>query len=505
MSNGPEVIEISELGVEPLSLGGRDDGSSNSDIASMGGPKSANFGGGIELLMNDKRRSGGDKKSAADDDVGLGDIEDLERELTGLADSVDAHKSSVKSKSKSSLFESALGGIKLAGGTSENDGSSSGGNDVAPISLGKATSGPVKTSDGFGKFNNIPVDPDKHLPVAPKLSAEETLKEKFKVLRQLEELESKGVRLTKKYSMESSLSEMKGEYEMIVSEKERSNSVKFQGKMLMAAITGIEFLNNKFDPFDVKLDGWGEQVNENLDDYDEIFSELHEKYKSKAKMAPELKLLFQLAGSAIMVHMTNSMFKSAMPGMDDLMRQNPELMQQFTQAAVNTMGQQNPGFGGFMNSVMGGQQQNRPSPPPNVASGPPPAPMRTRTERSERTGPPSGRPDMGFAREDAVDINDSFSRVGPQAPQRSGRSDGPPPRPEMRGPSDIGDILSGLKPKTVTMTAPTPAPAPAPAPVQVNDGSTMSIQELKDMNSANVPSRSKKRNKSGKTSISLDI
>ena len=41
--------------------------------------------------------------------------------------------------------------------------------------------------------------------------------------------------------------------------------------MLMAAITGLEFLNNKFDPFDLHLDGWGEQVNENIDDYDEIF------------------------------------------------------------------------------------------------------------------------------------------------------------------------------------------------------------------------------------------
>ena len=60
-------------------------------------------------------------------------------------------------------------------------------------------------------------------------------------------------------------------------------------------------------------------------------------------MAPELKLLFQLAGSAIMVHMTNTMFKSSMPGMDDIMRQNPELMQQFTQAAL-AMGNENPGW-----------------------------------------------------------------------------------------------------------------------------------------------------------------
>ena len=65
-------------------------------------------------------------------------------------------------------------------------------------------------------------------------------------------------------------------------------------------------------------------------------------------MAPELKLLFQLGGSAIMVHMTNTMFKSSLPGMDDIMRQNPDLMQQFTSAAVNSMHNTNPGFSGWI-------------------------------------------------------------------------------------------------------------------------------------------------------------
>ena len=26
----------------------------------------------------------------------------------------------------------------------------------------------------------------------------------------------------------------------------------------------LEFLNNRFDPFDLKLDGWSEQINENI-------------------------------------------------------------------------------------------------------------------------------------------------------------------------------------------------------------------------------------------------
>jgi len=506
MSNGPEIIELNEVGIESISLNNNDDNISISDTPAQ---KSVNFGSGLELLMNDKRKNGGDKKSKSNDDIGLDDIEDLENELNDLAEMADAAPKNIKKETKSGVFNSILGnsdnGLKIK--FDDNIDEKEIDKNEPTINLGKSTANQDRNNrNTFGNFNNIPVDPDKHLSSIPKLSPEETLKEKFKVLRKLEELEKKGVSLTKKYNMDSSLNEMKGEYEMIISEKEKSNSVKFQGKMLMAAITGIEFLNNRFDPFDVKLDGWSEQLNENIDDYDEIFGELHEKYKSKAKMAPELKLLFQLAGSAIMVHMTNTMFKSAMPGMDDIMRQNPELMQQFTQAAVNSMGQQNPGFGGFMNSMMGSQSSSRPAPPPNMFNGPPPAPVKTRAERSERSNIPTNRPDMRAAREDAVNLDDNFSRVGPQPPMRSSMNEGPThksaPRPEMKGPSDIDDILSGLKTKTVKMTAQeTPQ---TPVNVDMNEGSTLSIQDLKEMSSAKIPSRSNKR-KSNKTSISLDF
>jgi hypothetical protein len=490
------VISLNKIGSEESS--GGSDNISISEPSGNGARPSVNFGSGIELLMNDKKKSGG--KKAEGTDIDLGDLNDLEAELNGLAEDVTGGSSNngIKAKSKSGLFKDTLGnggGIKLSIGKESNSGGKDSSSDSitlgAPISLGRSTANKVQTEDGFKKFGNIPINPDKPVSVQPRLSPEDLLKEKFSVLRKLEALEAKGIKLTKKYSMDSNLQEMKGEYEMIIAEKEKSNSVKFQGKMLMAAITGIEFLNNRFDPFDVKLEGWGEQVNENIDDYDEIFSELHEKYKSKAKMAPELKLLFQLGGSAIMVHMTNTMFKSAMPGMDDIMRQNPELMQQFTQAAVSSMGESNPGFGGFMNGIMGEQQQRRSAPPPNVTPGPPPMPMKTRVDRSERSQIPNNRPDMNVAR-GGVDISDTFQSVGPQAPQRSSKS----ARPEMKGPSDISDILSGLKTKTVTVNN--------GGTVPVNDSSTVSIQDLKDMANSKVPTRSR-RKKSEKTSISLDI
>jgi hypothetical protein len=143
--------------------------------------------------------------------------------------------------------------------------------------------GNTSTWDGYNRFNEIPVTPEKTMQSQPTQTKEEILREKFQLLRKLESLERKGVQLSKKYTMESPILEMKGEYETIVDEKAKQNSIKFQGNMLMTCINGIEFLNNRFDPFDLKLDGWSEQVAENVDDYDDVFGELYDKYKSKVE------------------------------------------------------------------------------------------------------------------------------------------------------------------------------------------------------------------------------
>ena len=234
-------------------------------------------------------------------------------------------------------------------------------------------------------------------------------------------------------------------------------------------------------------------------------------------MAPELKLLFQLGGSAIMLHMTNTMFKSSMPGMDDIMRQNPELMQQFTSAAVNQMGQSSPGFGNFMGNMMrgnsdgGGGGGNR-EPHIDMSSGPPPAPMKTQQmpPMSRNQNSQSNRPDLAFARgggggqgqpQQGIDLSNNYEN--PDAPMRSKRQ----PRAEMNGPSDISDILSGLKSKP-NMTSNNISVQMTEEPsIRLNEdnSSTISISELKEIQNANPPTRSKRRQKSDKNTISLDI
>ena len=494
-------IDLGEINIENFN----NDNDNDNDIGNDNNIRqSVNFGSGIELLMNDNSKSNNQKSS----NIEIDDISNLEDELNNLSKTTPKFSNNIdfdvknndiiddnreinfsnkpKNESKEKNIFSSIFGDK-------NDDKNVDNINNIKENLGKSTSNlnSSKTSDGYSKFNNIPLSNEHE--IKEQLSPEEILRKKFEYLKKLEALEKKGASLTQKYTMDSDLQEMMGEYEMLIAERERSNAVKFQGKMLMACITGLEFINNKFDPFDIKLDGWSEQINENIDEYDEIFAELHEKYKSKAKMTPELKLLFQLGGSAMMVHMSNTLFKSSMPGMDDIMRQNPELMKQFSQAAVNTMGQSNPGFGNFMNNIFSGNKQQSESIPGfgtsherpiNINTGPPPPPVETKLpDKSKRMNNNLNRPDLNSARGISIDQQEeSFNIEEPRIT-----------RPEMKGPqNDINNLLSGLKTKTIDIDN-----------NDDNEASRISVEDLKDLTNFKAP-KSKRKQKSDKSTVSLN-
>ena len=421
--------EIKLDGLEEIDLGGAPEISldSGNDL------NNADFGSGIELLMNEKVKNS--KKSESSNS-----LKNLENEIKEI------------DKPSETFFGSDINKeIKFE----EKDSFQN----KPTIEIAKATSSMEmgnETWDGFKNIGSINIEEEEQR--SKKLSAQELLKEKFEILRKLENLETKGATLSKKYTMDSDLQEMKGEYEHLIQEKEKSNSIKFQGKILTTMITGLEFLNSKFDPFDVKLDGWSEQINENIDDYDEIFAELHEKYKSKAKMAPELKLLFQLASSGIMIHMTNTMFKSALPGMDDIMRQNPDLMNHFTKAAINSMETKSPGLSNFMN-------------------------------------------DFGMSHtKDTNEIHSRPSTFEPSPPSPEPQRPRPTPSPdkqmrqEMKGPANIDNILSSLGGSSVKN-------------VTLDKESTVSIEDIDNLSIASGASNKRKstKRKSNKNVVSLGI
>jgi len=301
-------------------------------------------------------------------------------------------------------------------------------NDYKPPS-GNESSGSIFSNNQSSTMNFSTLSPAP----APRLTPEEEQKEKMDLVNKLQRLESKGFSVSRRYTMDNTLDEMKNEYARLVDARNLETSIKFQRQMMVGAVTGLQWMNDKFDPFDLKLDGWSESVHENIEDFDEIFEELYDKYKEKGKMPPEARLIMSLAGSGFMCHVSNTFLRSKMPSMDDILKQNPDMARQFAQAAAKSAG---PGFGNFMSMAMGGsepapaqQQQANPgaffgsslqqSAPPMAQVPQSVAAMEPRqTARREMKGP-SGVDDILKTFEDVRRVEAD----APPAPQSSGLSE----------------------------------------------------------------------------------
>ena len=169
---------------------------------------------------------------------------------------------------------------------------------------------------------------------------EDELTTKKDLLHKIDRLESRGYKMPKKFTIHDDLDEIQTEYDRVRRERDLDISVRFQSRMLITAVTGVEVLNNSYDPFGIYLRGWSDQISSEIDDYHDIFVDLHDKYQSSnRKMAPELRLALSLAGSGFLYHLGNKVIKqSATPEVADVLNSDPALMRQFQQAAAKRMG-----------------------------------------------------------------------------------------------------------------------------------------------------------------------
>ena len=281
------------------------------------------------------------------------------------------------------------------------------------------------SSNSGSATTEVPALPEKTEYLTPE---QEAIK-KTEGLTMLERMERRGIGGTK-MSMMNSYEEIQAELSKRKDSKALEASIRFQRSMLTTVTNGMEFLNNRYDPLGVNLDGWSEQVNENLEDYDEIFEELYDKYKDRSKVAPEVRLIMSLGLSAAMCHVTNTMFKSRMPGMDDILRKNPELAKQMAQAAAQQA--VGPGFANFVSLGMNnGRAPEQPAPQafnaPEMFREPTPPPQPT--ARREIRGPTG-----------LEDIIEKLNNGGETAPQRS--------VPTIDG-DDMASVGSGMTTNTM--------------------------------------------------------
>ena len=508
---------------------------------------SVNFGSGIEFLMNDKKKS-----SSSNTKIDLAELDQLENDLNalnGVSSSGGGSSTPTGTKTINNLgsfggFGSLFNFGSSSSSASTGAGGAAGATEESPYentdsNIGHATAESTqntsKTWDGFmkmgstggggatgggssffgGSSSNTGASSG-----SAGMTERERRRKKRMMIKKLEEWYEKGtIKHTSHFNLDSNYEEIEDEYEGALEDKRKKDSIKLQGWWFSTVVNTIEYGNALLNPFDLNLDGWGEQVSEDLDSYEEIFAELHDKYKG-GKMAPELSLLLRLGFSAAVVNMSNKMLSSSAPGFSDVMKQSPELMRMFNTAAVDMMSKQSPTFD-FAKNMMNPPDQV------NTKMGPPPAPVETKN-----AGNMSQRPMTPAA---------NFSSVGAAGPrpgqgmQFTGMNNEPPmnatqvrrpdlatasipsnfntpsqstERKEMRGPqtTDIENILSGLKTKSVSSVNQTLNNSSMD--MFSGDDSLISIASLGDLSNGNMPKRTTKKprkNNSEKNTVSLDI
>jgi hypothetical protein len=177
----------------------------------------------------------------------------------------------------------------------------------------------------------------------------------------------------------------------------------------------------------------------------------------------------------------------------------------FTNATVNSMSQQSPGFA-FANNMV---NDNRgPPPAPSSGMGPPP-PVETKNMPQQPRPAPVPQMNMNFTERPSNRPDLAMGRGGSFVPDNtySSESQDKSVRREMRGPqnTDLDNILSGLKSRPMTSSVNESAPAPTQIYMDRGDDSMISISSLKDLQNTNMPKKSRRKNRSDKNTISLDL
>lgn len=201
---------------------------------------------------------------------------------------------------------------------------------------------------------------------AAQARADELRKEKIELLNKLNGFASKGMEVRTELSMQTNLDDLRMECSRLQRDVALRASVKMQRRLLIGTVSVLEWGNAQYDPIGAELTGWSEVVMGSVDEYDNVFERLYEKYGGSGRsMPPELELLMMVGGSALMFHLSAQMAKQATAGgaaeLQKAMAAAAMQKARMEQQQKSSQQQQHAGGGG---SSSGGAVPPRPPPAP---------------------------------------------------------------------------------------------------------------------------------------------
>ena len=167
----------------------------------------------------------------------------------------------------------------------------------APVPLFASTASGGTASGGTASGGTASGSSPSTASSATKLEDEQRQKQKY--LFQLMRFRRQGIPITKRYTMENSLEEIKEEMMLLKQEVDLQDSVETCRNLVIMLSGFIELANEKYDPLGMNLNGWSNNVSENVDLYERDFEKMHDQYAEYLAMNPLAKIALGMSVSAV--------------------------------------------------------------------------------------------------------------------------------------------------------------------------------------------------------------
>ena len=145
------------------------------------------------------------------------------------------------------------------------------------------------------------------------------LLDKQAILLDMEKLKLQGVKLSKNWTLEDRLDDMRFEMRRHTLHLEEMNNVNIMRDGMRLMCTGVEMISGKLGLLDI--DGWATEVCTDMGRYDSALGRIYRKYwKRSTSTSPEMEIVMGLIGSIGMYHFKRKIGNHIFPGASGSMR-----------------------------------------------------------------------------------------------------------------------------------------------------------------------------------------
>lgn len=211
---------------------------------------------------------------------------------------------------------------------------------------------------------------------------EEIMQEKIEMLTRISKMSKDGFTATKKWTLKDDIDEIRFECYRMTRENNSKKAVKKMQHILISVATMIEFANGMVNPFNLKLQGFSQNMMLTVSDYDDSLEELHHKWSGRTSFGPEMTIMLTFVSSAIFQHAGN-------------VASAPQQQPQSSTQPKKTPGKDMSSVLGMFSNMIPKPKPNPPtasaSVPKNVSDTPGPTPVSAATEPVSSEAPKKRR------------------------------------------------------------------------------------------------------------------